>query len=88
MNASMSEMTWICCPKCGSIDGPFREGEVGVPQSRLGSRRRRKDSNRFECKKSEGGCGSYFHSDGATRREVMGYNVSGRDETAVQGWPV
>lgn len=78
-----TDMTWICCPYCKEIEDIWRQGEVGVPDSRLGSRRRVPDSTRFHCNF----CGKYFNSDGATRREVMGYNVSGRDETAVQGWP-
>ena len=77
----MSQMTWICCPGCGSIDGPVREGEVGVPPGRLGTRRRTSDSSRFRCTE----CGTTFHSDGATRREVMGYNVSGRDKVSFPG---
>jgi len=75
---SLPQGVWIRCPHCGEIEDVWRLGDVGVPPSRYGSRVRKPDSNLFRC----GFCGKQFRSDGATRREVMGYNVSGRDVTA------
>lgn len=70
---------WIACPHCGEIEDIWRQGSAGVPPNRYGSRTRVPDSKIFKCKF----CGRTFRSDGATRREVMGYNVSGRDVTFI-----
>lgn len=71
--------SWICCPYCQEGEDVWRQGSVGVPPSRYGSRIHKPDSKVFKCNF----CGKTFVSDGATRREVMGYNVSGRDVVAL-----
>jgi hypothetical protein len=78
MSLPAGQRNWICCPYCGEIEDIWRQGKAGVPESRYGSRTRSPDSNTFKCNF----CGRMFVSDGASRREVMGYNVSGRDVTA------
>ena len=85
-----TDFHWISCPACGSIWGPRRIGVVDVPEwrmrrnwmirlpsNRLGIRKRTRDSTLFTCEE----CKIFFHSDGATRREVLGYNVSHMDDT-------
>ena len=74
----IGQNTWICCPYCEEIEDIWRKGKVGVPPSQYGKRSHTRDSTFFKCYF----CGSNFNSDGATRREVMGYNVSGRDKVA------
>ena len=78
MSLPAGQRNWICCPFCKEVEDIWRQGEAGVPPERYGSRIRVPDSTLFKC----GFCGEYFHSEGATRREAMGYNVSGRDVTA------
>ena len=75
--------SWVCCPDCGSTEGVWRIGKVGVPPSQYGRRKRTRDSKKFKCRD----CNTTFTSGGGTRRENMGYNVSGRDITAIQGDP-
>ena len=76
---SLPDGNWIICPNCNSVDGPYRQGKVGISQGRIGSRERTVDSNQLYCVD----CKSYFRSSGATRREVMGFNASGDDKVAV-----
>lgn len=76
---SLPDGNWIVCPECNSVEGPVRQGKVGVSENKIGSRARTVDSNQFYCNE----CNSYFRSGGATRREVMGFNVSGDDVTVV-----
>ena len=83
MSLPVGQRTWIRCPHCGEIEDIWRQGEAGVPPSRYGSRIRVPDSTMFKCNF----CKRTFSSEGATRREVMGFNVSGRDKTAYQGDP-
>lgn len=78
MSLPTGQNHWICCPHCGEIEDIWRQGSVGVPPDRYGSRVRIPDSTSFKC----GFCGRTFTSDGATRREVMGHNASGRDQVA------
>lgn len=70
---------WLCCPHCGEIEDVWRLEKTGVPPNRYGSRIRIPDPNRFKCNF----CGRTFQSDGATRRECMGFNSSGRDKVAI-----
>ena len=63
-------MTWLCCPFCDESEDIWRLGSTGVSENRYGSRVRVPDSKLFKC----GFCGETFFSDGATRREVMGYD--------------
>ena len=75
----MSLPSWIRCPHCGEIEDIWRQGNVGVPEGRYGSRIRTSDSTLFKCNF----CKRSFRSGGVSRREAMGYNASGRDVTAV-----
>ena len=83
MSLPTGQDTWIRCPGCDEIEDIWRIGKVGVAPKDYGSRKRTRDSTTFRCHF----CGITFKSGGATRREVMGFNVSGRDVTGIQGNP-
>lgn len=59
---------WVCCPKCGAIAGLKRLGNVGVPKSRYGKRRRTHDSKRIKCLD----CSIIFRSSQQTMWEAFG----------------
>jgi len=70
---------WLRCPYCGEIEDVWRLDKTGVSEARYGKRIRRSDPKRFKCNF----CKNTFTTDGATRREIMGYNSSGRDKVAI-----
>ena len=59
---------WIRCPRCGAIHQIKRLGEVGVPRSMYGRRKRTRDPQRFKC----GECKVIFRSRGVTVAEALG----------------
>jgi len=79
MSLPVGSRSWLCCPYCGEIEDVWRLGKTGVSEARYGKRIRHADPKRFKCNF----CKSTFSSDGATRREAMGYNSSGRDKVAI-----